>query len=103
MVPSQNIELTADFSDNRLSGSGGCNRFMGSYQTDGEQLSIGPLASTFKACEESLMNQEMRYLSALQGAQRYELNSQGYLTIAYQTAQESGVLRFVPQTVRALW
>lgn len=101
MVPS--AELTADFADNRISGSGGCNRFMGSYQTQGEQLTIGELASTFMACEESIMNQEVKYLSALQGAQRYEVNDQNQLTIFYQTEQESGVLRFIAQDVRALW
>jgi heat shock protein HslJ len=103
MVPSADIELTADFADGRITGSGGCNRFMGGYELDGDRLTIGPLASTFKACEEPIMSQEMLYLNALQGAQRYELDTQGNLTIVYQTEQESGVLRFVPQTVRALW
>ncbi|GAB4369741.1 MAG: hypothetical protein Kow00121_09890 [Elainellaceae cyanobacterium] len=103
MVPSTDTELTADFADGRITGSGGCNRFMGGYETQGEQLSIGPLASTFMACEEAVMNQETRYLSALQGAQRYEIDDQGQLTIVYQTEQESGVLRFVPQSVQALW
>lgn len=101
MVPS--AELTADFVGNRISGSGGCNRFMGSYQTQGEQLTIGELASTFKACEEPIMNQEFKYLTALQGAQRYEVNDQRELTIFYQTEQESGVLRFISQGVRSLW
>lgn len=100
MVPSE--ELTADFSGDRLSGSGGCNRFMGGFQTQGNQLTIEPLASTFKACETPIMEQEARYLAALQGAQRYEVNDQG-LQIFYQTAQGSGVLRFTSQAVRALW
>ncbi|WAL62021.1 META domain-containing protein [Thermocoleostomius sinensis] len=103
MVPSQGIELTADFADGRVTGSGGCNRFMGGYELDGDRLTISPLASTFKACEEPIMSQEIRYLNALQGAQRYELDDQEQLTIVYQTEQESGVLRFVSQTVRALW
>jgi heat shock protein HslJ len=100
MLPSE--ELTADFSGDRLSGSGGCNRFMGGFKTEGNQLTIEPLASTFKACETPVMNQETKYLTALQGAQRYEVNDQG-LQIFYQTAQGSGVLRFTAQTVRALW
>ena len=101
MLPS--AELTADFADNRISGSGGCNRFMGTFTTQGEQLTIGELASTFKACEEAVMNQEVKYLTALQGAQRYEVNDQNQLTIFYQTEQESGVLRFISQGVRSLW
>ncbi|PSB21995.1 META domain-containing protein [Phormidesmis priestleyi ULC007] len=110
VVP-QATKLTADFSGNssepgkanHLTGSGGCNRFMGSYQIKGNHLSIGTLASTRKACEESILNQEFRYLKALEGAQRYEVDSQGQLTIFYQTGQESGVLRFTSQTVRELW
>lgn len=101
VVP-QATELTAEFAGDRITGSGGCNRFMGGHEAQGGQLSIGPLASTFMACEEPVMSQEMKYLAALQGAQRYEVNDQG-LTIFYQTEQESGVLRFTAQNVRGLW
>lgn len=103
MIPLPTTELTADFSDGRISGSGGCNRFMGSYQTQGEQLSVSPLASTFKACESPILDQETRYLMALQGAQQYEIDNQGQLIISYQTEQESGILRFAAQEVRGLW
>jgi len=111
MVPPQATELTAEFTGassepgkaDRVFGSGGCNRFMGVYTVQGDQLNIQPLASTFKACEQSIMNQEFKYLKALQGAQRYEVDDQGQLTIHYRTEQESGVLRFTTQTVRALW
>jgi heat shock protein HslJ len=103
MLPLQTPELTAEFSDGRISGSGGCNRFNGGYQTQGEQLSIDPLASTFKACEQPIMEQETRYLKALQAAQRYEIDDQGHLSIFYGTEQSTGVLRFATQTTRALW
>ncbi|MGA9382136.1 MAG: META domain-containing protein [Phormidium sp.] len=96
-------ELTVNFADGRISGSGGCNRFMSSYETQGDRLTISQLASTFKACEETIMKQEFKYLKALQGAQRYEVDNQGQLTIYYQTDQESGVLRFTSQNVRGLW
>lgn len=102
MVPPQTPELTADFAGDRISGSGGCNRFMGGFETKGDQLSIGPLASTFKACEEPIMRQESKYLMALQAAQRYEVNQEG-LQIFYKNDQGSGVLRFTPQGVGALW
>ena len=100
MVPS--TELTADFVGDRVSGTGGCNRFNGGFKTDGNQISVGPLASTFKACEESIMTQESRYLKALQAAKRYEVDSNG-LQIFYQTDQGEGVLRFVRQSVQGLW
>lgn len=103
ITPLQTTELTANFEGDRISGSGGCNRFTGSYQTDSNKLSVGALGSTRRACEEPVMNQEAKYLTALQGAQQYQVNSQGELQIFYQTAQKSGVLRFTSQTVRALW
>jgi heat shock protein HslJ len=102
MVPSQDTPLTAEFSDGSIFGSGGCNRFKGGYTTEGETLSIGPLASTMMACEQSMMQQESRYLKAMQGAKRYEVTDQG-LSIFYETDQGSGVLRFTAQTVRGLW
>lgn len=103
ILPLQTTELTASFEGDRVSGSGGCNRFTGGYQTESNKLSIGALGSTRKACEEPVMNQEAKYLAALQGAQYYKVNSQGDLEISYQTAQKLGVLRFTSQTVRALW
>ncbi|GAB4156378.1 MAG: hypothetical protein Fur0046_36340 [Cyanobacteria bacterium J069] len=101
-VPSRDVMLTAEFAGDRLSGSGGCNRFMGPYQATGDQLAIGPLASTERACEAFLMSQEFRYLTALQGAQRYDL-SPNSLVIYYQNERESGELRFVPAAIRGLW
>jgi heat shock protein HslJ len=94
----QTTELTAEFADGRISGSGGCNRFMGGYTSEDGQLSISDLASTFMACEETVMNQEAQYLAALQGAQQYEIDDQGLLTIFYETDQELGVLHFVSDT-----
>ena len=36
--------------ENRLSGSDGCNRLMGSYVLDGEKLTLGEMAGTRMAC-----------------------------------------------------
>ena len=57
--------------DGRVSGSSGCNRYMGPYQANAGNLSIGPLASTRLACEQSLMDQEAAYLKALESTTRY--------------------------------
>jgi len=102
-VPSQDMRLTAEFVGDRLSGFGGCNQFTGRYQATSSQLSVSPLASTQRACEGFLMSQEFRYLTALQGAQRYEIDAQGTLIVFYQNERESGELRFVPVAVRGLW
>lgn len=100
MVPS--TDLTAEFAGDRVAGSGGCNRFTGSFKTSASKLTIGPLASTFKACEESVMTQEATFLKALQAAERYEVSPDG-LQIFYKTDQGTGVLRFTAQTVQGLW
>lgn len=93
-VSSGGTPVTAEFAGGRLSGSGGCNRYTTSYQTTGQQLQVGTIASTRMACSEPIMQQEFRYFTALQGAQSYSINPQG-LQITYKTATETGVLRFV--------
>lgn len=55
--------------DGRVSGSGGCNRFSGSYSVVDGELSVGPLANTMMACAEPVMEQEQR-LHRVLGATR---------------------------------
>jgi heat shock protein HslJ len=59
-------EMTIAFEAGRTSGSGGCNRFMGSYDQAGDQISLGGLASTRMACAEEVMSAERAYHSALE-------------------------------------
>lgn len=71
-------ETTVDarFSDGRIDGSTGCNRFFGTY-TGGEnnRLGIGPAATTRKHCAEpaGIMQQEQEYLDALARVHTYTL------------------------------
>jgi heat shock protein HslJ len=68
--------LTASFgADGTLSGEGGCNAFNGSYKLNGNQITIGPLASTKKYCVDpaGVMDQETQYLAALQTAATYQV------------------------------
>ena len=61
-------EITAMFGeDGSLTGSSGCNSYSGTYEVDGENMSIGPLAVTEKFCAEpeGTMEQEQEYLTAL--------------------------------------
>ena len=66
-------ELTANFEDNgNVGGKAGCNGYFGAFKTDGDQISIGPLAMTGKMCEdEAVMEQEMLFLQALESAATY--------------------------------
>lgn len=47
-------------------GSGGCNGFGGSFALKDGVLRIGPLAATRKACLGAAMEQEVRFLAALE-------------------------------------
>ena len=60
--------VTATFSADTVSGSSGCNDYNGPYTLNGTTLKIGPLATTMKACEQPLMDQEHQFLTALQAA-----------------------------------
>jgi heat shock protein HslJ len=69
-------ELTAIFGkDGNLTGSAGCNEYNGPYKVDGAKITIGPLASTRKSCNdpEGVMEQETQYLTALQSAATYQI------------------------------
>jgi putative lipoprotein len=50
--------------DNRISGSGGCNRLMGSYMVEGSALHFKGVASTMMACQHG-METEQKFLGAL--------------------------------------
>ena len=69
-------ELTANFgTDGSLAGSAGCNNYTTTYQTDGNNISIGPAATTRMFCAEpeGIMEQEQAYLAALETAATYEI------------------------------
>ncbi|MCP4358634.1 MAG: META domain-containing protein [Chloroflexi bacterium] len=69
------MRLTAVFGeDDSLSGFGGCNSYNGSYTTDGNNIAIGPLATTLMACAQNVMQMETAYLTALQSAVTYQIS-----------------------------
>ena len=52
--------------DDQIAGEGGCNRFFGTYRTDGTDLAIGPLGSTRMACPGPIMDLEDRLFDVLE-------------------------------------
>ncbi len=67
--------LTADFAaGGKLSGSGGCNDFSGSYAATDVTLRIGSLVSTQRACAspDGANEQEQGYLAALESARTFD-------------------------------
>jgi heat shock protein HslJ len=64
--------ITADFGeDGTLAGNSGCNDYSGPSKVTGNQIGIGPLSSTRKACSDpaGVMEQEAQYLAALENAE----------------------------------
>ena len=64
--PAAGTTLTAVFGVDTVSGSAGCNDYNGSYTLTGTSLVVGPLATTRKACDQAVMDQETAFLTALQ-------------------------------------
>jgi heat shock protein HslJ len=97
-LPRTEKPITLTFSENnRLAGSSGCNRYMGSFKVTGNQFELkSPLASTRMACPETLMKREKEFLEALSAAKSYQINDKGELEIQYGSGKGKNVLRFSP-------
>ena len=85
---------TVMFEKDRLSGSGSCNRYTAGYAVQENAMKVGLIAATRMACPEEIMNQEMTFLSALEGAKIYSINGEGNLQIAYIKQKEIGIMTF---------
>lgn len=72
-APSEGSTVTVHFADDgALFGSGGCNRFAGTYEIDGSALTVGDaLPSTMMACDEAVMEQESAFFAALVDAREF--------------------------------
>lgn len=68
-----NMMLASDGS--QASGFAGCNQFTGGFTVDGDQITLGPLASTRKMCAEA-MDQETSFLQALGKVKRFAINQE---------------------------
>ena len=77
-VPALNAtNVTAVFGmDGQVTGSAGCNNYFGTYSTEGETISVGPLGLTMMYCEspEGVMDQESGYLAALENVSSYQIS-----------------------------
>jgi heat shock protein HslJ len=91
-----NIELTAQFENGRVTGSGGCNNYSAAYKTTGNKLTISQAVSTMMACmPQSTMDQEAAYLKNLEAAATYKIasnqlaiaNAKGQTVLTYKATQ----------------
>lgn len=76
--PVAGSELTATFDAGQISGNSGCNQYSGPYEVDDTKITIGPLASTLRACADPAVDQQEReYLAALELARTFSLDGGG--------------------------
>jgi heat shock protein HslJ len=91
------VEATLEFPDaGKVAGSGSCNRFFGTVEISGESIKISPLGSTRMACAEAVMNQEGKYLKALQDAERFTRDGSTLLIYCKGMAKPLRFIRKVP-------
>ena len=93
--PIPETTITAMFEDGRVYGSAGCNSYSGSYQVNGDTITVGPTAITEMAClePEGVMEQEMTFIEFLTGAQTFQFADE-----QLQIFRADGeALTFVPQ------
>ena len=64
-VAARPAQFILHLDDNRSSGTGGCNRFTGTYTLDGKTLRFGPQAATRMACLDG-MEHEQQFFDTLQ-------------------------------------
>lgn len=75
--PHQNeAYIVLDPSTHRVSGSGGCNRLMGSYKVDGDHLKFSQMAGSMMACVQG-METEQGFLQALTRVNTWKVNDSG--------------------------
>ncbi len=77
--PGRAPDLRLDPARERVGGSGGCNRLMGGFQLNGEQLRFSGLASTKMACQPVVMAFERSFIEALGQVRRWSIDKRNLL------------------------
>jgi heat shock protein HslJ len=66
--------LTLDYTTDKVSGTGGCNRFNGPIAIEDDAIQIGPLVATKMMCEGKI-EIESQYFAALEAARSFALDN----------------------------
>ncbi len=81
--------ITIEFPEKgRLAGSSGCNNYFGSVTVTEERIELTPAGVTRRACAPALMNQERRFLDALQAAFRFAIDADTWLVLYDEAGTE---------------
>lgn len=69
------LQTTLDIrADGIVTGMGGCNRYAGSANTDGNTIKFLPMATTRMACSAPAMNQEARFHATLEKVRSWRVD-----------------------------
>ena len=74
LIDSSHLTLTLG-TDGRAFGSAGCNHWFASYTLKDAELRFSQAGSTRKMCAPALMEQEARFLTALEKVQRWDISA----------------------------
>ncbi len=101
-------EITASFTEAEMQGSGGCNVYSApiiaqdpeGLEPTHQGLTLGPILSTRKACEDPISNQEQQFFQALESVTRWS-HQDDQLLLSYTTpAGDPATLVFLPAPPR---
>ena len=86
-------EVTATFDGaGHVGGFSGCNEYGGSYETDGQDIAIGEIASTQIGCAPDVSDQEASFFDALSRAASFQIQGS---TLTLLDDQDGFLLSFV--------
>ena len=92
--------ITAEFENEQISGSTGCNQYFGAYVSEEDTLSVTVIGFTEMYCSpEEVMEQEGQYLTALESATSYHVSADrleiftggGETALVYLVAESSSL------------
>jgi heat shock protein HslJ len=95
-TPIEGTTITANFRQGgQLQGNAGCNGYSGSYEAQGNTISIGDAASTQKECPEpkGVTGQENRYFQALNQAVTFEVDGR---TLVFFDGEGIRLVEYLP-------
>jgi heat shock protein HslJ len=97
--------VTLDFvTDGRVTGETGCNSFNGPYQSDGDAISIGPLAMARAACPDPARAvMETAYLAALERAETDRIDEHVLTLLGSDDRVLAELARFDPTLEGSSW
>jgi heat shock protein HslJ len=92
--PVEGSEPTIEFSEDRIFGTTGCNRYFAGCTIVGETLSLTPVGMTMMACDGPIGDLEMVFVRVLNAAQTAAVDAEGRLVLG----GAGGSAVFVPET-----